>query len=360
MRQNNHRKVDEFHNFLMGICNNYRTISFIGLEKASGKTTTLKVFLQALKDKRVGVTSIGTDHQTINFPVDDHCLIYVSEGTVVATSRNSLKFCDTTKEILHTTGIQTPSGEIIVFKAKSAGYVFVAGPSMIADSIRIRDLLVAAGAEIVLIDGAIDRRSSAYPGLTDTIVVTDSLFWQGEGLAQDKLSREMEILTTPVLEDKILYDLCLENSGVEASFFIIDEAQRIYIPPAAKPNNELITTISHFDKLIQAIYFRGALTNSLVSALLKADKKITAKLTNARIIVEDPTKLFVNAGSQQALLNQNIHIRVLKPVKIMALSLNPRHLGWDTDKVIKVLREYADRFHMPVIDSLGGLFVEGI
>ena len=67
MRQNNPRKVEQFHHFLMGISNNFKTISFIGLDRASGKTTTLKVFLQALKDKRVGVTSIGTDHQTRNY-----------------------------------------------------------------------------------------------------------------------------------------------------------------------------------------------------------------------------------------------------------------------------------------------------
>jgi len=360
MRQNNPKKDEVFYNFLKEISNNYRTISFIGLDKASGKTTTLKVFLQALKYKRVGVTSIGTDHQTKNYPVDDHCLIYVSEGTVVATSRNSLNFCDTTKEILHTTGIQSPSGEIIVFKAKSDGYVFLAGPSMIADSMRIRDLLLASGAEVVLIDGALDRKSSAFPGHSDAIVVTASLFWQGEGLPQEKLSREMEILTTPVLEDAILGEICLENLNVKAPFFLIDETRRIFIPQESNINHELFTTIANFDKPIKVIFVRGAITNSLVSALLKADKKITAKLANVRIVAEDPTKLIVSAGSLQSLVNQNIHIRVLKPIKILALSLNPFHLGWDTDRVIKVLKEHAFRFHLPVIDSVGGLFVEGI
>ena len=327
MRQNNPREVEQLHHFLMGTSKNIKTISFIGLDRASGKTTTLKVFLQVFKDKRVGVTSIGTDHQSKNFPTGDRRLIYILEGTVVATSRNSLNFCDTTKEILHTTGIHTPSGEIVVFKAKSDGYVFLAGPSMIADSIRIRNLLFASGADVVLIDGAIDRKSSAFPGLADAIVVTASLSWNGNGLPQDKLSREMEILTTPVLEDKILCEICLDHLDGKEPFFIIDEANRIYIPQETNFSNDLIGTLSLADKHIQAVYFRGALTNSFIRALINADKRIISKLENSLIVAEDPTKIFIDTSSVQYLLNQNIHVRVLKPVKILALSLNPNHLG---------------------------------
>ena len=360
MRQNIFKKGEEFHQFLMEISKNHKTISFIGPDRASGKTTTLKAFLQALKDRRVGVTSIGTDHQSIKNPKEDHRLIYISEGTVVATSRNSLNACDTTKEILHTTGIQTPSGEIIIFKAKSAGHVFLAGPSMIADSIRIRDLLFAAGAEFVLIDGAVDRKSSAFPGHTDAIVYTASLFWQGEDCPQDLLTREIGTITTPVVEDENLREICLQHTNKAVPYFIVDVTGRVSFPQKGKTKNELITTLSHFDKDIQAIYIEGALTNSFIAALIKADKKITARLADTRIIVEDPTKLFVSPSSRLNLLNMFIHLRVLKPIKILAISLIPCKTGMDKDQVKNLLKDHADRFHLPVIDSMGGIYVEGI
>ncbi|MEI3339307.1 MAG: hypothetical protein V8R80_04620 [Eubacterium sp.] len=56
--------------------------------------------------------------------------IYVYKDTIVATAADLLKYCDTTKEFLFTTGIHTPMGEIIIFRALSDGFVQVAPLSM--------------------------------------------------------------------------------------------------------------------------------------------------------------------------------------------------------------------------------------
>ena len=59
----------------------------------------------------MGSPAVGSKTTPADYPV------YVPAGTIVATTQGALGMCDTTREILHTTGIQTPAGEVIVFRA---------------------------------------------------------------------------------------------------------------------------------------------------------------------------------------------------------------------------------------------------
>lgn len=56
--------------------------------------------------------------------------IFVREGTLIATARDMLRLGDVTTEILATTGIPTPLGEVVILRARSAGNVQLAGPSI--------------------------------------------------------------------------------------------------------------------------------------------------------------------------------------------------------------------------------------
>ncbi len=56
--------------------------------------------------------------------------IFVREGTLIATARDMLRLGDVTQEILVTTGIPTPLGEVVILRARSAGNVQLAGPSI--------------------------------------------------------------------------------------------------------------------------------------------------------------------------------------------------------------------------------------
>ncbi len=140
----------------------YASVSFVGMCKNAGKTVTMNRAIRELRDAGVciGLTSVGRDGESTDLVTNTAKPgIYVGEGTVIATAAGLLKYCDITKEILETTGISTPLGEVVLVRACSDGFVQAAGPSITTQLPGITEQLISFGAEQVLIDGALGRRS---------------------------------------------------------------------------------------------------------------------------------------------------------------------------------------------------------
>lgn len=106
-----------------------KTMSIVGMCKNAGKTTMLNWAAGA--GKIAGCA--GSDLHWPGRRVHRHCDrtekpgIFVREGTLIATAKDMLRLGDITKEILMTTGIPTPLGEVVIVRARSAGHVQLAG-----------------------------------------------------------------------------------------------------------------------------------------------------------------------------------------------------------------------------------------
>ena len=135
----------------------YRSVSIIGMCKNAGKTTVLNAMIQACStsNRTLALTSIGRDGESTDLVTGTQKPgIYVPEGTLIATaSQLLLRHCNISREILDTTGIPTPMGEVVLCRAQSAGTVQLAGPSMTAQLARLRENLFQWGADQVIIDG---------------------------------------------------------------------------------------------------------------------------------------------------------------------------------------------------------------
>lgn len=152
----------------------HKSLSIIGMSKNAGKTTVLGRLLSLLeRDARVlALTSIGRDGETVDIVTGtEKPGIWVQAGTLIATAADMLRYCDVTREILHTTGVHTPLGEVIIFRALSDGQVQLAGPSMNEQLTQLAETLCGLGAEIVLIDGAISRKSLAAPAVSEATIL---------------------------------------------------------------------------------------------------------------------------------------------------------------------------------------------
>ena len=81
-------------------------------------------------------------------------------GTPDATARDACWLGDvTTAEILETTGIPTPLGEVVILRARSAGNVQLAGPSITSQLRRYPGCFFELGEDKSIIDGALGRKS---------------------------------------------------------------------------------------------------------------------------------------------------------------------------------------------------------
>ena len=119
-----------------------KTMSIVGMCKNAGKTTVLNWILQNTGRERVlGLTSIGRDGESTDVVTGtEKPSIFVPEGTLIATAKDMLRLGDVTKEIMATTGIPTPLGEVVVMRARSDGYVQIAGPSITTQLKAVSDL----------------------------------------------------------------------------------------------------------------------------------------------------------------------------------------------------------------------------
>lgn len=179
----------------------HRTLSIIGLSKNAGKTTVFNRLLDLLEDMPLapGLTSIGRDGEATDVVTGTAKPgIWVRSGSLVATAADLLRLGDVTPEILHATGIHTPLGEVVVFRALTDGSVQLAGPSMSEQLVLLTETLQALGAGIVLIDGAVSRRSLAAPSVSEaTILCVGASYSPDMDVVLDAAAHATQLLMLP-------------------------------------------------------------------------------------------------------------------------------------------------------------------
>ena len=336
------------------------TLSFVGLERACGKTAVFKAFLKARRDRVYGVTSIGTDHLFSNPDAKDRGLVYVHAGTLVATAHQTLSLSDSTKEILATTGIPTPLGEIILFKTLSDGFVFLAGPSRITDVIRVKQSMFDAGAQNVFIDGAVDRKSSAVPQLADGVMLSSRLFSDDFDNPENKLATQIRLLQTPGTDQLGHWTAEQEKTQEKSSYYLIDSEGRKHFPEAGEIMEPLISLIQRTRASIRTVCFNGAVTNLSLRELITADRESRSKIKGGTLLAEDATKLFMDQKHLNKLEELTLSLRVVHAISLLGLGINPAGADVEKDQVPVWMSKCATYFKMPVFDVSGGLFVEGI
>ncbi len=155
-------------NNILDLIKDYNSVSIIGMNKNVGKTTTLNHILKEARGNRLlGLTSIGRDGEDLDrVTATEKPKIYIEKNTIIATAKQCLFNSDITKEILKTTGIHTPMGEIVICRALSDGYVDLGGPSVNSYMTEIRDELLSLNCDLVIVDGALSRKTFASPATT--------------------------------------------------------------------------------------------------------------------------------------------------------------------------------------------------
>ena len=267
------------------------SLSLIGMSKNSGKTTVLNTLLSYYYSRGIplGLTSIGRDGEDRDIVTDTgKPRIYVEEGTLFATTASLFRLCDVSKELLQTTGINTPLGEVLIIRARSAGYVQLAGPSINAQLADIFGIMERYGAQTILVDGAFARKTNASPAITGkTILCT--------GASLDKnMHRVIE-------ETRHVHDLLVSEKAAP-------ELERIDkgFPLA------IIKEDGSSDGLEQA-----ALTDAAAEDLMRQG------LRNAVIIADDASKFLLGPEIHSRLELRKIKLMVRRSTRLLAVTINP-------------------------------------
>lgn len=152
----------------------YKSVSIIGMEKNCGKTVVLNYILSRLEGKgcNVAVTSIGLDGEkkdAVTNTVKPE--IILSKGVLFATAANFYIARNMVSEIIALGADATSMGEVVVSRVITKGNVMLGGVGDTPSMTRLIGQLQGLGADLVLVDGALSRKSLASPTVTEATVL---------------------------------------------------------------------------------------------------------------------------------------------------------------------------------------------
>lgn len=307
---------------LESLIKNYKSLCIMGMCKNAGKTEVFNYLLRKIshKDMVLGITSIGRDGEELDaVTLTKKPRIFIRKNTIVATSRQSLFLCDFTKEILHSTGINTPMGEIIIVKALSAGYVDLAGPSTLFELSLILNKLYELGASKIMVDGALSRKSFSSPYITEAcILATGAALNSSMEKVIDDTVFTVRLFSLKAIKESQLIKIA-ENYGENNVVVVVNkhyESKVIKVVSSLHCSKEVL---EHVDSNTRYILVNGAVTHKLLQDLLS----LRELLKNITLLVKDSTKLIISEEAYNKFTFLGGTIKVLKENSLIAVTINP-------------------------------------
>ena len=299
----------------------HRSVSIVGLAKNAGKTECLNYILKRLPLDyfNVAVTSIGIDGETTDQVTGTaKPEITVREGMYFATSESHFRQKRPLAELYDVGEEETALGRVVTAKALQEGKVLLSGPSSAAALKRWMRSLKDFGIDLILIDGALSRLSTASPAVSEAMVLST-------GAAYSANIREL----------------------VNKTAFVVE---LIRLPLFVGPEPELrLSSFSSLDaealKGNRIIEVEGALTDRLLQLVKNALGEGEIEL-----VVGDFTKVFCSQELYRAFVRRGGRLSVRMKSELLAVCVNPvapNGIVLDSDTLC---RELSERIGLPVYD----------
>lgn len=304
---------------LSSIAEKHKRVAIVGMAKNSGKTTTLNYLIEEAMDEAmvIGVTSTGRDGENTDLVTGtDKPKVYLDAGTIVSVPVQLYDLCDAGLEILRMTKYSTALGQLMICRVAESGYVQIAGPVNTTDHKSMCFEMIELGAKLILIDGAVDRRSIAAPATSDAIILaTGAVLSRSLRKTVEETLHVLTLYRLPLLpegevRDKLAGGMAEEKIRLikEDSVLDMDLATGLM---AGKFLDEAL------DEDTRWIYVPGALTQGVISDIHPA------KLKNLTFVLKDPTRIFIGSTPWQQLCKKGFKVNVLENIEVAALTVNP-------------------------------------
>lgn len=324
----------------------YDSLSIVGLEKNTGKTECLKYVLDHMpvQTKRIAVTSIGIDGETVDQVTrTQKPEIVLREGMYFGTSEAHYRQRRLTSELIDVSDESTSLGRVVTAKALTGGKILLSGPSS-ASSLRrwMGEMQQRFGIDLVIIDGALSRMSSASPAVSQSMILaTGAAYSANLSTLVSKTAHVVDLINLDLADDDRLQRL----SPLDKGLWFIDKEGDLH-------SLDTMTSLSkdiHFEGMegCETLYVAGALVDSFLEKVRK-----NKSLKQVELVVRDFTKIFVTPQQFRLFLKAGGRIRVLQKSRLIAVTVNPTSpSGYvlDSDTLCGRLSE---AIQLPVYDLL--------
>lgn len=327
----------------------YKTISIVGMAKNAGKTTALNYLIEEAMDEGIvlGITSTGRDGESTDLVTGtDKPRVFLDTDTIVSVPTQLYELADAGLEILKMTEYNSSIGQIMLCRVATSGYVQIAGPVINASHQKMCEEMLDLGAELVLIDGAIDRKSIAAPGTSDAIILsTGAVLSRSMKKVIEETAHTVGLYRLPILEDGGDKDIILEHLGEERPMIVGGGDVRILDITTGLGAGKFLD--GQINESTEYIYVPGAFTQSVVADINPR------KLKNITFVLKDPTKIFIDSVSWGQLRKKGLKVKVLENINVAAITVNPSAPGgyaFEHEDLLRGMQEAIP--DIPVIDVM--------
>ena len=314
-----------------------RSVSVVGLDKNTGKTESLNWILGRVRELgvQVGVTSIGVDGECKDQVFSTHKPeIELSAGTMFATSESHYLSRRLGSEVVAMPEIRTSLGRLVVAKVAERGKVILSGAPDTASTREVIELMNSLGAQTVLVDGALGRRSTASPAVTDGMVLATGAAVSAN--LSTMISKTLYVcrqISLPVWSGRQWSE---DIRG--ARFF--DSQSACEANPEISSTIELKSLDKRWFEQYDTMYVSGAITDGVLE---RVSANIGAR--GFRLVIPDFTHLFVDQRVMDRFESSGGAVYVQRRPRLLAVTVNPTSPSgyrFDSSVVVERLSEKLD------------------
>ncbi len=294
----------------------YHSVSFVGLEKNSGKTECLNYVLENICsiNRNIAVTSIGLDGEKVDSVTKaEKPEITIYKGMIFVTSEKHYLERKIVSEILNVSEVQTALGRLITARAVSDGKVILSGPATTAGIKKIIRDMKQYGIQTTLVDGALSRLSLASPAITDAMILSTGASVSAN---MKQLLHKTKFALRLINMESVESEMYSRLKHIDRGIMAIDNSGNITdlnIPSALLLHKTEENIFQHGTRF----YVPGVITSGLLDYFRIQPQKVD-------LIVKDFSSVFSSSKSFDSFLKKGNSIKCLYRTQLLAVTINPK------------------------------------
>lgn len=301
----------------------YKTISIVGTSKNAGKTVTMNHIIAEAAERgiTIGLISTGRDGERRDVLTNtEKPPVYASKGSIITTVEASLGNVSENEragvEILEVTGYHTPMGKVVLGKVLDSGYVEISGPRSSSTIRNICEMMHHAGAELVLVDGSLDRRASAAPFVSEgTVIAAGAALSRSMDAVIQKTEHIVSLYSIAKVDEAIL-DIAAQAIENKDTVIVDEDGCCVVVGTQTSLNCGAAIAEQLSERSRHVILGGSATFDTLRDIVLSRRDKV-------QIVVKDATRIFINESELFMLNKMGMDIKVIEDIKIIAVTVNP-------------------------------------
>ena len=326
------------------------------MEKNTGKTECLNYIISRINQKnceyqrsngkiKIAITSFGIDGENVDLITKTHKPeIELHQGMMFVTSEKHFRMKHLTAKIVKISKHKTSLGRLVTAEVIQSGKIIISGPTTTKWLTDVIQELAEFGVDLTIVDGALSRKSSGSPVLTESLILTTGAAvspYIPELIKKTKFIFKLINLPKFHSNNDHLMEQLFE---IESGIYSIDQNQNLH--NLSIPSTLLLE--KYKDKLFEfghVFYVAGAVTDSMLKLL-----KIQSKIDETLIIVKDFTRIFASPEIFNSYIKAGGNIQLLHKNKLIAICINPTSpSGYNLDS-FELCKQLQKELNIPVYD----------